>query len=76
MGLTVTFIHLNPKSSIFYYYLDAKACNCSPTDLRNLTDPKVFSKNFKNSFKLYSVISDPNYIVNNAYDYIYKVKNS
>ena len=50
--------------------------NCLPTDLRNLTDPKVFSKNFKNSLLLYSVISDPNYIVNNAYDYIYKVKNS
>ena len=29
------------------YYLGAKAWNCLPSDLRNLTDPKVFSKNFK-----------------------------
>ena len=70
MGLTVIFIHLNP---IFFYYLGAKAWNCLPSDLRNLTDPKVFSKNFKNCL-LDSVVSDPNYIVNNAYDYIYKVK--
>ena len=46
MGLTVIFIHLNPKND---YNLGAKAWNCLPTDLRNLTDPKVFSKNFKNS---------------------------
>ena len=38
-----------------------------------MTDPKVFSKNFKNCL-LDSVVSDPNYIVNNAYDYIYNVK--
>ena len=55
------------------YYLGAKAWNYLPSDLRNLTDPKVFSKNFKNCL-LDSVVSDPNYIVNNAYDYIYKVK--
>ena len=55
------------------YYLGAKAWNCLPSDLRNLTDPKVFSKNFKNCL-LDSVVSDPNYIVNNAYDYIYKGK--
>ena len=35
MGLTVIFIHLNPKTS-FFYYLGAKAWNCLPTDLRNL----------------------------------------
>ena len=55
------------------YYLGAKAWNCLPSDLRNLTDPKVFSKNFKNCL-LDSVVSDPNYKVNNAYDYIYKGK--
>ena len=55
------------------YYLGAKAWNCLPSDLRNLTDPKVFSRNFKNRL-LDSVVNDPNYIVNNAYDYIYKVK--
>ena len=72
MALTVIFIHLNPKTSN-YYYLDSKARNCLPTDLRNLTDPKVFSKNLKN-WLLDSVVSDPNYIVNNAYDYLYKVE--
>ena len=64
-----------PKSKNLkkFYYLGAKAWNCLPSDLRNLTDPKVFSKIFKNCL-LDSVVSDPNYIVNNAYDYIYKVK--
>ena len=64
-----------PKSKNLknFYYLGAKAWNCLPSDLRNLTDPKVFSRNFKNRL-LDSVVSDPNYIVNNAYDYIYKVK--
>ena len=47
MGPTVIFIHLNPKTSNFFYYLGAKAWNCLPSDLTNLTDPKVFSKNFK-----------------------------
>ena len=60
MGLTVIFILLNPKTSIFYY-LGAKAWNCLPSDLRNLTDPKSFSKNFKNCL-LDLVVSDPNYI--------------
>ena len=56
------------------YYLGAKAISMEllTLDLRNLTDPKVFSKNFKNC--LLDSVSDPNYIVNNAYDYIYKIK--
>ena len=73
MGLTVIFIQLNPKTSKKITYQGAKAWNCLPSDLRNLTDPKSFSKNFKNCL-LDSVVSDPNSIVNNAYDYIYKVK--
>ena len=36
MGLTVIFIHIK-------YYLGAKAWNCLPTDIRNLTDSKVFT---------------------------------
>ena len=47
---------------------------CLPINLRNMSDQKVFGKNFKSRL-LDSVINDPNYIVNNAYDYIYKLKN-
>ena len=40
-----------------------------------MSDPKVFGKIFE-SLLLDSIINDPNYIVNNAYDYIiYKLKN-
>ena len=39
-----------------------------------MSDPKVFGKIFKSRL-LDSIINDPNYIVNNAYDYIYKLKN-
>ena len=34
-----------------------------------MSDPKVFGKHFKSRL-LDSVVNDPNYIVNNAYDYI------
>ena len=37
-----------------------------------MNDPKVFGKNFKSHLL---VKNDPNYIVINAYDYIYKLKN-
>ena len=51
-----------------------KGMNSLPIDLRNMSDPKVFGKNFKSRL-LDSVINDPSYIINNAYDYIYKLKN-
>ena len=38
-----------------------------------MSDPKLFGKNFKSRL-LDSVTNDPNYIVNNAYDYIYKLE--
>ena len=65
-----------PKSKNLknFYYLGAKAWNSLPIDLRNMSDRKVFGKNFKSRL-LDSVINDPNYIVNNAYDYIHKLKN-
>ena len=65
-----------PKSKNLknFYYLGAKAWNNLPTDLRNMSDSKVFGKNFKSQL-LHSVINDPNYKVNNAYDYIYKPNN-
>ena len=65
-----------PKSKNLknFYYLGAKAWTSLPIDLRNMSDTKVFGKNFKSRL-LDSVINDSNYIVNNAYDYIYKLKN-
>ena len=69
MGLTVIFILLNPKTSK-KLLSRCKSMELLAPDLRNLPDSKVFSKNFKNCL-LVSVVSDPNYIVNNAYDYIY-----
>ena len=57
-----------------FYYLGTKAWNSLPVDLRNMSDPKVFGKIFKSRL-LDSIINNPNYIVNNAYDYIYKLKN-
>ena len=37
-----------PKSKNLknFYYLGAKAWNSLPIDLRNMSDPKVFGKNF------------------------------
>ena len=74
MGLIVTYIQYTPKSKNLknFYYLGAKAWNSLPINLRNMSDQKVFGKNFKSRL-LDSVINDPNYIVNNAYDYIYKL---
>ena len=45
------------KNHNFFYYLGAKAWNCLLTYLNNLTDPKAFSKNFKNCL-LDSVVQD------------------
>ena len=55
-----------------FYYLGAKAWNKLPSELRNITDSKVFSKSYKNQL-LESLVNDPNYVVNNAYDYVYKL---
>ena len=63
-----------PKSKNLknFYYLGAKAWNNLPSDLRNMNDAKVFSKNYKDRL-LDSIIIDPSYIVCNAYDYVYKL---
>ena len=76
MGQIVIFIHLKPKTSTKNIIYVLK--QILHKDLRNFTEilPKVFSKNFKNCL-LDLVVSDLNYIVNIAYDYIlYEVKNS
>ena len=53
-------------------YLGAKAWNHAPSNLRNMGDSKIFSKNYKTQL-LDSIVNDPAYVVNNAYDYIYKL---
>ena len=55
-----------------FYYLGAKAWNILPSDLRNINDAKVFSKNYK-QLLLDSIINAPSYAVNNAYDFVYKL---
>ena len=64
-----------PKSKNLknFYYLGAKAWNNLPQDLRNMSDAKLFGKIYKTQL-LDSITNDPTYIVNNAYDYVYKPK--
>ena len=65
-----------PKSNNLknFYYLGAKAWNILPTSLRNIEDPKVFGKAYKSNL-LESITSNPNYKVNNSYDYFYRLPN-
>ena len=62
-----------PKSKNLknFYYLGAKAWNNLSSSLRNLSDAKVFSNTYK-SHLLDSVTNDPAYVVNNAYDHVYR----
>ena len=62
-----------PKSSTLkqFYYLGAKAWNNLPQNLRSISDPKIFSKVYKTQL-LNSITVDPNYTVNNSFDYFYK----
>ena len=62
-----------PKSSNLkqFYYLGAKVWNNLPLNLRMMNDPKMFSKSYKTQL-LNSIIQDPTYAVNNAFDYFYK----
>ena len=63
-----------PKSSTLkqFYYLGAKAWNNLPLNLRTMSDPKIFSKLYKTQL-LKSITEDPNYAVNNSFDYFYKL---
>ena len=56
-----------------FYYLGAKAWNNFPSDLRNKCDAKAFSNIYKAQL-LHSIIGDPTYVVNNAYDFLYRPK--
>ena len=64
-----------PKSKNLknFYYLGAKSWNNLPSHLRNISDSKLFNTAYKNQL-LDSIISDPNYIVDNSYDHVYKLK--
>ena len=63
-----------PKTSTLkqFYYLGAKAWNNLPQRLRLINDPKIFSKVYKTQL-LDSITEDPNYAVNNSFDYFYKI---
>ena len=62
-----------PKSQNLknFYYLGAKAWNNVPSDLRNKCDAKALSIIYKAQL-LHSIIGDPTYVVNNAYDFLYR----
>ena len=61
------------KNLKHFYYLGAKAWNNLSSTLRNLDDAKVFGRIYKSQL-LDSILRDPEYVVNNAYDFIYKPK--
>ena len=44
-----------------------------PSDLRNKSDAKVFSKSYKTQL-LDCITNDQMYVVNNAFDYLYRPK--
>ena len=55
-----------------FYYLGAKCWNILPQDLRILPDVKMFSSAYKSQL-LYSITGDPQYVVNNSFDYFYNL---
>ena len=54
-----------------FYYLGAKAWNNIPSDLRNKSDAKSFGKIYKAQL-LDSITKDETFVINNAYDYLYR----
>ena len=54
-----------------FYYLGAKCWNNLPPDVRTSPDILSFSKSYKAQL-LSSALADPNYIINNSLDYLYK----
>ena len=58
-----------------FYYLGAKCWNILPQDLRNLPDVKIFSSAYKNRL-LSSIATDPQYTVDNSFNYFYKYKDT
>ena len=55
-----------------FYYLGAKCWNVLPQSIRHVEDAKKFSNTLKNQL-LQCIKNDANYIVDNTYDYIYKI---
>jgi len=53
-----------------FYYLGAKCWNNLPPDIRTLSDISSFSKAYKSQL-LSSALTDPNYMTNNSFDYLY-----
>ena len=54
-----------------FYYVGAKCWNNLPPDVRTSPDILSFSKSYKAQL-LSSALADPNYIINNSLDYLYK----
>ena len=53
-----------------FYYLGAKCWNIIPQNLRNLENIDKFSQTYKAKM-LQCITTDPNYILNNSYDFFY-----
>ena len=63
------------RSMKHFSYLGSRTWNIIPPGLRTFTsNPPDFSKAFKTRL-LKSIASDPNYRLNNAFDYFYKINN-
>ena len=58
-----------------FYYLGAKCWNNVPNSAREANDINSFSKNYKSQL-LNSAVNDPDYRVNNNFDYMYKIMSS
>ena len=54
------------------YLYTPKCKSMESCPFKSKGDSKVFSKNYKTQL-LDSIVNDPAYVVNNAYDYIYKL---
>jgi hypothetical protein len=54
-----------------FFYLGASCWNNLSPDLRSAQDVQVFSKMYKRTL-INSVLNDPQYTINNAYDVFYK----
>ena len=57
-----------------FYYLGAKCWNILPRHLRDLNDVKLFTRAFKAQLLNSITVTDPQYVVNNRFDFFYRPK--
>ena len=60
------------KSHKEFTFTGAKCWNSVPNKLRNINDHKIFSKIYK-QYLLFSILNNPNYKLENSFDYFYKI---